>query len=85
MKKTKFVLEIDDERLNAINLYSSESSKDLKSVLNDTIQKHYEEVVPLEVRYYLETKHTKSYISESSRTRKYANKDKRKERQILTS
>ncbi|MDE8082595.1 DUF6103 family protein [Erysipelothrix rhusiopathiae] len=56
MKKIKFVLEIDDERLNAINLYSSESNKDLKSVLNDTIQKHYEEVVPSEVRYYLESK-----------------------------
>lgn len=56
MKKIKFVLEIDDERLNAINLYSSESNKDLKSVLNDTIQKHYEDVVPSEVRYYLDSK-----------------------------
>lgn len=56
MKKVKFTIEISDEQLSAINLYTKENDTDLKSVINDTIQKHYESIVPQEVRYFLDSK-----------------------------
>lgn len=56
MKKVKYTIEISDEQLSAINLYTKETDKDLKSVINDTIQKHYESIVPKEVRHFLESK-----------------------------
>lgn len=42
MNKVKFTIEIYDEQLSALNLYPKETDTDLKSVNNDTIQKHYE-------------------------------------------
>ncbi|MEA4875656.1 DUF6103 family protein [Anaerorhabdus sp.] len=56
MKKVKFIIEIEDEKLNAINLYSKDSEPDLKTVLDSTIQQFYEKTVPHEVRFYLESK-----------------------------
>ncbi len=56
MKKVKFTIEIEDEKLNAINLYGKELNVDLKTILNESIQNHYEKIVPNEVRFYLEAK-----------------------------
>ena len=56
MKKVKFTIEISDEQLSAINLYTKETDTDLKSVINETIQKHYESIVPQEVRHFLNSK-----------------------------
>ncbi len=56
MKKVKFIIEIEDEKLNAINLYSKESEANLKTVLDSTIQEYYEKIVPHEVRFYLKSK-----------------------------
>lgn len=56
MKKVKFTIEIEDEKLNAINLYGKESNVDLKTILNESIQSHYEKIVPNEVQFYLESK-----------------------------
>lgn len=50
------MIEINDEQLSALNLYTKETDTDLKSVINDTIQKHYESIVPQEVRHFLESK-----------------------------
>ena len=56
MKKVKFTIEISDEQLSAINLYTKETDTDLKSVINDAIQRHYESIVPQEVRHFLDSK-----------------------------
>ena len=56
MKKVKFTIEISDEQLSAINLYNKETDIDLKSVINDAIQRHYESIVPQEVRHFLDSK-----------------------------
>ncbi|MDE8032392.1 DUF6103 family protein [Erysipelothrix rhusiopathiae] len=56
MKKVKFTIEIEDEKLNAINLYGKDSNTDLTSIINKAIQNHYENIVPNEVRFYLESK-----------------------------
>ncbi|MEG0528178.1 MAG: DUF6103 family protein [Longicatena sp.] len=56
MKKVKFTIEIEEEKLNAINLYGKVSNVDLKTILNESIQNHYEKIIPKEVRFYLESK-----------------------------
>ncbi|WP_166083172.1 DUF6103 family protein [Erysipelothrix anatis] len=56
MKKVKFTIEISDGQLSAINLYNKETDTDLKSVINDAIQRHYESIVPQEVRHFLDSK-----------------------------
>lgn len=56
MKKVKFTIEIEDEKLKAINLYGKDSNTDLTTIINNAVQNHYENIVPNEVRFYLESK-----------------------------
>ena len=56
MKKTKIIIEIEEEKLSAINLYSKESDSDLNNVIKEAIEGHYKAVVPEAVRFYLESR-----------------------------
>lgn len=56
MKKVKFTFEIESEKLNAFNHYNQDSNTNLNEILANAFQKVYEDVVPEEVRKYLESK-----------------------------
>ena len=56
MKKIKLTIEIENEKLNAINLYNKDQENTLNKVLNDTVNSYYEAVVPQEVRFYLDSR-----------------------------
>ena len=78
MKKVKFTIEISDEQLNAINLYTKEIDTDLKSVINDTIQKHYESIVPQEVRHFIDSKAEQERNKPAPSIHKFKGKTKKK-------
>ncbi len=78
MKKVKFTIEISDEQLNAINLYTKETDTDLKSVINDTIQKHYESIVPQEVRHFIDSKAEQERNKPAPSIHKFKGKTKEK-------
>ena len=78
MKKVKFTIEISDEQLNAINLYTKEIDTDLKSVINDTIQKHYESIVPQEVRHFIDSKAEQERNKPAPSIHKFKGKTKEK-------
>lgn len=56
MKKIKLTIEIENEKLNAINLYNKDQENTLDKVLNDTVNSYCEAVVPQEVRFYLDSR-----------------------------
>ena len=78
MKKVKFMIEINDEQLSALNLYTKETDTDLKSVINDTIQKHYESIVPQEVRYFIDSKAEQERNKPAPSIHKFKGKTKEK-------
>ena len=78
MKKVKFTIEISDEQLSALNLYTKETDTDLKSVINDTIQKHYESIVPQEVRHFIDSKAEQERNKPAPSIHKFKGKPKEK-------
>lgn len=83
MKKVKFTIEISDEQLSAINLYTKETDSDLKSVINDAIQRHYKSIVPQEVRHFLDSKAEQERNKPAPSIHKFKENTKQKQAKVI--
>lgn len=56
MKNSKIVLEYDDEKLDALNIFIKEKGTTVDEELMDALEKLYEKIVPQNVKVYIDSK-----------------------------
>lgn len=60
MKKVNVTLSIEDEKLEALEHYAKKANTGVQKQMDEALKKLYEEIVPQEVREYLDSKSTRS-------------------------
>ena len=79
MKNVKITVEYDENKFNALERYALKSEKSIEDELMATVEKLYTELVPKDVREYIEDSDKKAVKKPKKNKKAKANEDKNKE------